>query len=374
VARSYALHGEREDTANHLAEARRSAGRFGKFLDTSPNYSLDILTYIQYKLCFAPKAQTSGGSRQPELENVNDATCVDHQDFTKFVLNLRPNRFNDPNSLAPEASTKAICFSVWSCATWCRIALESTNHPKFPGSWKAMGAESGLKDIRWAETVALFTFLWEEWHQPRWSNSYGSSWMVDSQESIGIPGAELLSICCELANLASPGKRSTSDGSLCRRFQQGFTTLRDIHDEELTSKFLQLLYTRTIRGAEEYFDFESIGRIAEQSLPNELRSTDDPFDPNRRSSSSYHSLAASNPGNRFPEPTLASSCRSSNASLQRMRDMQETVTYHLNHRRNETRPTNELPSSAWRMSYSTMASSQISNLSDLMDRSLNLRN
>jgi hypothetical protein len=128
------------------------------------------------------------------------------------------------------------------CVQWCNSELSHIS--KLPAAWKTNNSAAGFS---WANTTALFTFLWDRWHeiQSAWTDPRLDVWVRETEARMGIPPAELLMTLCMMISDSTGRKKSSKFGfSLLNNFRRGAQALLQLNDKELARLFLWNIHER----------------------------------------------------------------------------------------------------------------------------------
>lgn len=135
--------------------------------------------------------------------------------------------------------------SIRSLAEWCSGKLAYAS--RLPKQWRTIRRRT--IDRRWAESCAIYWYLWEQWEMQRHSRDVSSSthWMDDLELTMGTSSAQLLSAMASLILKWSSDSRSMTrklrpyldlDTGLIQRATSGTTALLQQTDERLSKSFL----------------------------------------------------------------------------------------------------------------------------------------
>jgi hypothetical protein len=373
MAECYTVHSNASDAGKHLEEAKISVRNFRTLTASQLNDTPKRLVYLYHKRYLMMNIEANQREAGASLDCFDGAKIVSQQDFAKFVTTVFHCHTPDLSLVenAPWTSSPGPPSLPYTryCLLLCQKALEDFDNPQFSGFSWTLTTHSGWKYIRWAETLALFTHVWTEWQRSYRAIPVNKSWAQQVQEHVGISCIEVLSIFCEMINLATPWEISTTDSSLLRRFREGLAFLRDVPDEDLETKFLQLWYARTFRarGAQQYAAF--LGPLPEFILSplQRIRSiTATMIEVEQQKKHRSHPHVASCVKTDYLDPTLAPSCRSSDSSYRRFRDTASSVWYRLGNTVPSGDDSLSRTSSRSRNARSSVRLSQISQLSELM--------
>lgn len=361
LAYSYARVGcDSECVSDHLNLAR-SCGDGEDLIAQLPSddRSLDLLTYLNVVRCLPSNCDLLGH----DLYGQEAGFSLKERQLEDAILQRIPGPFEIQDNMMGNPC-------IWRCLQWCERELG--NLTVLPGVWKSMKPNN--KYIRSAETIGLFTCLWERWHEPGlvFSKSDLRIWMTETEIRMGISPTELLAVLCWMINLATPWRRSKFDSELIFRLQFGSHALTELTDRELATKFLRIFIRRNSLG---YWPRErhALQRVARTHvigllqkvlliiLPDLQSASDNGFSTQVQTLSIVAAKIL---------PTLASSLSSTDlASLRTLRDrIQRNAS-------NVIQITRDLPSTVLRDSLrSNLSLPTMSELSQAMASSLSLSN
>lgn len=247
LAQSCSRQGNLFDASFHRAEASEMVCTFGSGKDMDE--SLDILLYIQHCRFESPNLEVDLAVAYDEIEKSQPVQDVNYDNLVSFIMNHRYPELRLASYLrgfTPRLSADLIPTYVRSCLSWCETARRGIKPPRMDRFWRDMPTRSAEPCGQWAETIALFATLWDEQCGNGTLDSCGWFWMRDPEDKIGISAEEVLSICCQLANGAAPWSSAISEESLWERFSDGLEGIRSKSDQDIASRFLQVLYVRSI--------------------------------------------------------------------------------------------------------------------------------
>jgi hypothetical protein len=128
------------------------------------------------------------------------------------------------------------------CVQWCNSELSHIS--KLPAAWKTNDSAAGFS---WANTTALFTFLWDRWHeiQSTYTDPRLDVWVRETEARMGIPPAELLMTLCMMISDSMGTKKLSKFGcALLNNFRRGAQALLRLSDKELARLFLRNIHER----------------------------------------------------------------------------------------------------------------------------------
>lgn len=129
------------------------------------------------------------------------------------------------------------------CVQWCNSELSHIS--KLPVAWKT--TNDSLSGFTYANTTALFTFLWDRWHeiQSAYPNPHLDLWVRETEARMGIPSAELLmTVCMMISDITRPKKLSKRYLNLLDISRLGVQALLQLTDKELARLFLRNNHAR----------------------------------------------------------------------------------------------------------------------------------
>ncbi|KAH8647348.1 hypothetical protein BX600DRAFT_476548 [Xylariales sp. PMI_506] len=370
MVETYALQRNAEEVSKHLKAARSCTRSFRKLSEPLLGTPRDKLLYIYHKRYLLRNLETKKLGIETAFDN---AAVISDADFVRFVAAVFPcSRLDDSSVSASHQYGSPAPSSLSHIQYYLRLccrALASSSKIRFPGFCRAMTAQSDWKYLRWAETIALFAHVWSEWQRCSCLTPEDLFWTKYVEDRHRISATETLSIFCEMINLATPWKVSTSDSALLQRFIEGVTTLLGLSDQDLETRFLQLWYARAFRapGGEQYSAFPGslpkfISEPNQDKEDNMFAAPESKEDVGTGPAPHGSSRTASSWSAQGIHATLAPSCRSSNSSFQRLRDTARSIWSQL---RTSVQPSDDPASWMSARARNTLSSSQFSQLSGI---------
>jgi hypothetical protein len=146
------------------------------------------------------------------------------------------------------------------CVQWCNSELSHIS--KLPAAWKTNDSASGFS---WANTTALFTFLWDRWHEIQfaYTDPRLDVWVRETEARMGIPPAELLMTLCMMISDSTGTKKLSKFGcALLNNFRHGAQALLRLSDKELARLFLRKIHKRynIVSFSDHREDFQRVAR------------------------------------------------------------------------------------------------------------------
>ncbi|KAK8078253.1 hypothetical protein PG996_004423 [Apiospora saccharicola] len=362
----------RQLSLHHLASAMKMTPE-NKTIDVS----CDLLMYI----CSKQVKEDLYGARDRR-------TPVSYDDFIQFSMGLRS--FTETNPIQTSEwqdylhPGSALFDYVVSCFRWCAISVDVTSlYQPFDSTWLAEGSSQLPGESLWLETTTLYNHLYHKWRSTE--SEYPISvthwlWMRGNRETLRISPAELLMVCCDMMTAAAyvqsdPLKTDNMDTMkpLVINLPRVISTIERLPRPNLVTRFLQRLFVRTKRSGRGA-DLAVLTKEENNILPipesgSEIREiVTDIIPASWPLTPGYYDRSTSKGGlTREVEydPTIASSCGSSNASYRRIRDAAASL---LRGRFRATKSRSTLNSQATSMSLP----GSIDTMSDIMRDSLSI--
>lgn len=276
LARTYLRQRKPVESTCHLKEAWCHAENMAQDGDILLHPSLDLMVYLHYtRICLVrpslvalnPTALTDSSSNMAV-----SSSQIGRHDFAEFCSSLRrgkTERYED------HANMNLVSRCLRQSLAWCVNVLYGVDLsliPKMEGDKdQCPGIDSKEKD------TALFKHLWRLWHEHSALHPLADCMIVSQYDDIGISTAEHLFACAELIN------------------RYGVINISTLPDLDLEDAYLRQLYDKTTF-VNEICDFCTL--FAEYQL--------------------YPSSTIQ---------TMASSIRSSDDSLSRLRDAAKSISW-----------------------------------------------
>ena len=126
------------------------------------------------------------------------------------------------------------------CLDWCLRQLKTSF--QLPKDWETLRQKS--IDKGWSDFVALFWFLWTQWHQSKNEDRSQTGWYEDREMVMGLSTTELLGDMSSLILSVTPkrsraGPQQDVGVDFQQRIVQGAQILSRQSDKELAVKFLR---------------------------------------------------------------------------------------------------------------------------------------
>jgi hypothetical protein len=200
------------------------------------NRSLDMLAWHNIVRCLTGNSDLLEEWDDPLYWQEKKCDVVSEvQDVEDALLKRIPGPFEIRDNLMRNP-----CLSC--CVQWCNSELSHIS--KLSAAWKTNDSAVGFS---WANTTALFTFLWDRWHeiQSGYTDPRLDVWVGETEARMGIPPAELLMTLCMMISDSSGRKKPSKFGrALLNKFRRGAQALLQLNDKEQARLFLRNIHHR----------------------------------------------------------------------------------------------------------------------------------
>ena len=193
---------------------------------------LDIPGYI----LISQLLQLSTQGAKYGIKQLEPMTNRDLESFESGFIKQMPGPF-----ILRDGKMKNTCLRC--CLDWCLERLRATF--QLPNDWDILRQKS--IDKGWSDFIAVFWFLWIQWHQSQNEDMSQASWQEDKEMVMGLSTTELLGDMSSLILSATPkrlraGPRLDADADFQQRIVQGAEALLALPDRELVITFLRYCF------------------------------------------------------------------------------------------------------------------------------------